>query len=781
MTIKIANDFVNGGIKREKYIGYNKAKQYNYKDIFVDITTENRFVKDGFFDSLLNKKLIEDRSYNLYMEDINDYFEGLEYKTDKTDEDIFSEVSRLRRKYYNREVNDYLKEQCQKKLHREIESNSEKKKDLFHDINGINQREIFYEKILSVKNVLIAADDILYMPSMVDVIEELLSKDIKVTLMVKAENIYFEMPSLESLKYVIRKNSKNLDIDKFDIIVDKSEEFGYDYKNLSIEGENALCIGFGEWHLSSIRDFNIDSFVICKSKELMSKALTNSIDDNEKHLIYIPKGYNIFDNIYIVERTKLNYRHIDWIYDLIGSKVYGMAVDELYNSFPHIFMNPCSDKKNYLPIQWNRIENYKEYKEYKIEKSKSIQKYINEKYDSIQYKSCEYSENNRDKIRVDTIKINDISKIKPYVKLWNKAYNPRQYFRNKKVKGNAIVTNFLFFVTPKTIDLYNNLRRKRIYEKTNGSGWHIDYRMQCIDDEKVETFPLYNKAAIGYTKDGKIIFTRKQLGAGDININGFKLSWGKQDINSGKLSDVNIYTPMGYDKKDFNYAKYSKKVGQDRINIVIVNDHINTIRDGEVLLPCIGSVISLSKEYGEKFIKNLNLTHIEDGYYDVEELKYELNLDSKEHLDWSFGGGMFLVWNGKNLFKENTNDFLEELEIEGWTNINSKQTQDSEIHKMERHPRTAIGMTTKGEVFSIVFSGRTKESVGADYADMIEIAYDLYGELEFLMNLDGGASSLLGYVENGELIELNDIAYSNDSCAGSVRKLNSILIFELED
>lgn len=74
----------------------------------------------------------------------------------------------------------------------------------------------------------------------------------------------------------------------------------------------------------------------------------------------------------------------------------------------------------------------------------------------------------------------------------------------------------------------------------------------------------------------------------------------------------------------------------------------------------------------------------------------------------------------------------------------------------------------------VVCSGRSKHSVGADYLDLIRIAKTLFDDVEMLVNVDGGASSFMGLIHRGEVLELSDVTFTNDSSAGTLRPLNSI-------
>lgn len=64
------------------------------------------------------------------------------------------------------------------------------------------------------------------------------------------------------------------------------------------------------------------------------------------------------------------------------------------------------------------------------------------------------------------------------------------------------------------------------------------------------------------------------------------------------------------------------------------------------------------------------------------------------------------------------------------------------------NPRTAIGQRSDGAVLLLVIDGRQANSIGATYADLIDVMQD-YGAVN-AVNLDGGSSSMLYY--NGEYL-----------------------------
>ena len=105
---------------------------------------------------------------------------------------------------------------------------------------------------------------------------------------------------------------------------------------------------------------------------------------------------------------------------------------------------------------------------------------------------------------------------------------------------------------------------------------------------------------------------------------------------------------------------------------------------------------------------------------------------------------------------------------------------ESALHKMARHPRTAIGTTKDGDLVVLVYSGRTKRSAGADYLEMLSIARQLYPDIENLMNVDGGGSAVLAMTQDSSFLELSLPATSSGSCVGMVRPINTLFYIPAE-
>lgn len=71
-------------------------------------------------------------------------------------------------------------------------------------------------------------------------------------------------------------------------------------------------------------------------------------------------------------------------------------------------------------------------------------------------------------------------------------------------------------------------------------------------------------------------------------------------------------------------------------------------------------------------------------------------------------------------------------------------------------PRTAVGITDDGGLVLVCVDGRSETTVGATYADLLQVFLDLDVPIRTVLNLDGGHSTILmGKTAEGEMKILN--------------------------
>ncbi len=763
MCYAAGGDFIKGSFSRRKFDGYGKMKQYRYREITADMTTESRFIKDGFFDILKENGRIGQNSYNEYIGELAGIFGRLPDMADMTDEEIYSVIAECRKKFLDSGCLRFIS----------AIKDEYYRKDAGHfAITGIDQSGILTDLCGKSKSLYFVIDDYTYLPAMLGWYKKLRERSAEIYFVIKGEGCAPSMVAKADLERCLEAAAGDISIDCQRLITDNCGCYGFDLDKLELKSGDDILVGFGEWCLSAFKKLNAEAFVCCRSEELATRALTNSTDPEELHFIYVPKGYDMLMHVSLVEKTAFNYRMLGWIYDRIGAEAYKKDINTLVREFPDVFLNINSGKFLDLECDWTGEEGGAA-DIYEVPQ-RLIKKYIKKTYSYLDIGGCVYKDRRGNDIRVNYVKLENSRDLSISVRTWDSPVNPRNYFRSSGT-GDCMVSNFMFFVTAKTVELYNRLRESREREKLYRDGWHIDYKLESGAHERCETFPLYNKAAIGKRKDGGIEFFRKSLGAGKALINGVEVRWRACDVNSGAEGDVVIYTPLAGEDDSGEYSRYCKTVGKGRVNMICVNDSITCIRKGDVMLPAMGVVISFAPRKWDELFPEMECGP--GGYYNIDNIRFELCLQDSGEYEWCYGGGMFLIYEGVEFDTERK--LMDELACEGWLTKLSMQTQESEIHKIEKHPRTAIGLTEDRKFFMLVCSGRSIRSAGADYFDLIDIARSLFGKVEYLMNIDGGASTFLAYATRGEIFVLNDIAYSNNSCAGIIRHVNSILMIGL--
>ncbi len=109
----------------------------------------------------------------------------------------------------------------------------------------------------------------------------------------------------------------------------------------------------------------------------------------------------------------------------------------------------------------------------------------------------------------------------------------------------------------------------------------------------------------------------------------------------------------------------------------------------------------------------------------------------------------------------------------------SRQTQESDVHKFSKHPRTAFCVDDCNQLYICVFSGRNRYFQSCDYVQMVTIIKKYIPNVVSIMNGDGGASSVLAYFNKDNFFELSTPCISTGSVASRIRDLNAMVIIEI--
>lgn len=550
---------------------------------------------------------------------------------------------------------------------------------------------------------------------------------------------------------------------------------------------------YGEDGLLECRNLPVPAVVTAVPVGYHAQALTG-LWNGEGCIVYIPPHYDITPYVPLINKSRLTFSHLALLEKDFGDRIYTQNIDELYQNYPQYFMNFYANAPSGLPVCPKSAQNTEDFDR---RLDNALSDYLHS-FPNLEYTATYFNETlqrlpicyevgkKQTGILVHTARIKQSERAK--VMQCPKNGTPRTMFASLPLPGTALVSNFLFFMTPKLGLLYNALRSDRPYEQTDAAAGHLDYMLAFCDGKRIESFPLFGKTCIAMDDNGHFHFFNFFLGGGSADLSGITYRWESHDVNNSgenELGKICVYTPL-YSLPDSEADRntYRKPIGHGRVNIILIQEKIVCIRRGDVLLPSVGVVLSLAEEIAEPLLQKC--TPLEDGYYVVDNLKLTVQLDAPAdipesdwaRIQWAYGGGLTLIRNGSGLCD---NDHMQEwFETEGWTSPLSRQTQESNLHSLVKHPRTAIGCCRNGDLLVLVFSGRTRRSTGADYQEMIEITRQLYPDVDYLMNADGGGSAMLGLVHEGELLELSYPSTSTYSCAGQVRPVNTVFYIPVD-
>lgn len=571
-----------------------------------------------------------------------------------------------------------------------------------------------------------------------------------------------------------------------------------------IDCGKAVLFAYGEDGLLHCRSLRVDAVVSAIPMGYHARAVTNQLSCRRACVVYVPRQFDITRWVRLTERTRLSYWQLAKLWEAFGDRIYQYTPEELYQHYPQYFiniynnLNECTEAGPEYPITAAMPEpseflhGNKVMEQFDRIRELAIDRYLNRLENIRYYTKCFAGPVLVNAVRVEKAKEARVVRCEKGVPL-------REMFAGEGLAGPAVVSNFLFFLTPRLAALYNDLRKDRTREQADVRVGHLDYMLYEKDGKRIETFPLFRKTCIAMKENGEFLFFNFRLGGGKMSVGDFSLGWNADDVDvlpgRGASDDVDldaerfpkseapvrIYTPY-YSRpdRDADRETYRKPVGEGRVNLVILQNKICCVRKGDVILPGFGVVVSLNSELGQKMLDSLGMQPLGDGYYGADGLEMTVELDGPEQISpeqwaqvkWAYGGGLSLILDGKGLCDGDMEEWFEE---EGWMTPLSRQTQESALHKLERHPRTAIGTTENGDLVILVCSGRTKHSIGADYREMCEMARALFPDIKCLMNVDGGGSAVLGMVVNGSFMELSCPSTSTDSCVGMTRPVNTVL------
>lgn len=798
-TLKLTNSrWSYGSYIRKQFrldIIYNVI-QYKEMNALYNRNLGKMGVHDEMAEQMVRDYLITSDEKKAYEDCVIHVFEPLSRFDNACIEDLYGALHQQRKKCFGI---DLIEKEQRLMAQREIE---------FDPTRGIDQTKKKEAMMASCKSAVFALTDpalfFLMKRDMEEAIE--LGKNLYIVVGRESGDI---IPSRDWMKTFCPSN------EKLYYITMESRNSGLNLQGLSwneelqnqINNHEAFLLVYGEDGLLSCKEMLIDSIVYGIPSGYFTRTLTNQHGKRKACVVYIPEKFDITRWVSIFSRTRLSYWQLARLWETYGDLIYNCTPDELYLKYPQYFLNvyddgeACEEAAEDYPIRlsWPDAKpDHSVMRQFDKMRDQAVKEYLNG-FDKLRYVSAYFDEKMQQTdipwlceeqqkgILVQAIRVGNVKD--SYV-LNCDGRTIRKIIRDDPREGYPIrlLSNFLFFLTPRLAQVYNELRKDQKRQQIVFQGGHLDYMLRYEDGKRIETFPLFRKACIGMTKNGQYLFFRFQLGGGSVTINGETIRWEKTGVNTEFPEQVSVYTPFyAKESEDTELKKYKMPVGENRVNIVMVQNDIICIRKGPVVLSSIGVVISMEEETGDRFLKKIGARLLEDGYYECENYDICVTLDKPEGVTeqtwdqvlWVYGGGLSLIQDGKGLCDGDENDLIQWLSEEGWMSALSRQTQESVVEKLVKHPRTGIGVTKDGNLVILVYSGRSALSVGADYSEMIQIARKIFPDIWCMMNVDGGGSSFLGAAIGNSFMELSFPATSADNCAGMVRPVNTILCLEL--
>ncbi|RKX74250.1 MAG: hypothetical protein DRP87_17280 [Spirochaetes bacterium] len=328
------------------------------------------------------------------------------------------------------------------------------------------------------------------------------------------------------------------------------------------------------------------------------------------------------------------------------------------------------------------------------------------------------------------------------------------------LEGSGFLTSFNYYFTKNLTHIYNSSVAPSDAIKTENI--FIDYLGLFYENRAFESVPLYNKGFLGCTKKGEVFAAYLNIASVSLEADRVSYIFTPDQINrASKNCNTSLYLPCFSE----NY------VGAGKYCLSIVQDVIIYSGPGPCRIPPFGVVVTSNDPFPS----------------DLKGLKWSVEFRDlpvpKSRLSWLFGGFNLLVVNGRNLYRTYV-EAENALKREGWYHPQSRLTQETQLVPGERQPRAVFGRTSNGKIILLTFSGRTEISRGVTFSESVLFASRFIenGEnFDFLVNLDGGASSFFMVFDNGEKKLLSMPAPSSENPAGVPRPVPSVFLLKLKN
>jgi hypothetical protein len=330
-------------------------------------------------------------------------------------------------------------------------------------------------------------------------------------------------------------------------------------------------------------------------------------------------------------------------------------------------------------------------------------------------------------------------------------------------------TSFNYYFTENLKSWYANNDKKPL----PWDDFMLDYLAFQGENGLYESVPLYNKALLGYGKDGTLfacegrwksitltldekktfVFKKEDNPNAEykpelvekqkktqMQIHESKQSKQEEALGIGTINKNKDSTAQQKSNSEIHFPSDNKTVGEGLWCLTFIHDYLWKASKGPVKVPPFGVVVTTKEK----------IEHVEDVSWSVE--WQDLPMDKSE-VAWMAGGFNLLVKNRKNLVTT-PKETHTQMNKEGWFTPSSLMTQETALDVEGVQPRSVIGYG--GDTIIVMsVSGRNSKSKGITFGDAASLAIQMTEKikgvpLEFLLNLDGGASSVLGCKKDGE-------------------------------
>ena len=586
-----------------------------------------------------------------------------------------------------------------------------------------------------------------------------------------------------------------------------------------LHGKTVL-LGYGEDALMSARNLWVPAFITVRPKGLYTRAVTGLFSLDRTSFIYVPEEFDIFPYVPVIRRTELHYNLLAALAGKYGEEFYAMLQPETAGEGPYSGPRAYSDVSGSRAKALERLRKWEPEMFFNIYEDhvppvsargfcwteggfeKAREQFLQKKLNALPgirpLHACFQKRDPASKGRlldpepreidwevsepqhqvvVDGVVIDPALPIRFQIE-GTETVSPREALFGHHADGRAILSNFAFFFTEKLRTLYNMQRMDRPAEMLQTAAGYVDYfRYTDAEGKRHESFPLYRKLCLGRKPDGRFSVFSFELCGGTVVLSDMPVRFSKEDVNPSVPGDTAVYTPLISEGEEGDILGYRKVVGEGRLNLIFIGEKLTAVIRGGVLMPPVGVVLSLTGELAKAVGSLLEKTPLKELPVSIHLVPPEgFAVEEWEDLQEIYGGGLGLLYEGREMTEENSLALLGE---QGWTCPLSAQSQESDLIRRMKHPRTATGVTEDSRLVILVFSGRSNVSEGADYLEMLEAARLLVPDLKALINWDGGGSSVLGLIEGEASTETNPCAPSDDSLAGMARPISSSILVEI--